>query len=76
MKPTYRNIAIIILVILLLGGGLYAVAKIEPKQEEVIDPGIPVTVYQTDQELVNENAQDLSPYGLDKSTRTVEDAIA
>ncbi len=126
MKKTYRNIAIITLVILLLGGGLYAVSKIEPKQEEVYDPSVPVTVtvYQTEkdnivsltitnpeetytlaqqgetwivtkepsvilnasnvesllyecanivgQELVNENAQDLAPYGLDKPDRTVE----
>ena len=126
MKKTYRNIAIITLVILLLGGGLYAVSKIEPKQDEVYNPELPdtVTVYQTEkdnivsltitnpeetytlaqqgenwivtkdpsvvlstsnvenllyecanivgQELVNENVQDLAPYGLDKPERTVE----
>ncbi len=126
MKKTYRNIGIIILVILLLGGGLFAVSKIEPKQDEVVTPDLPdtITVYQTEkdnivsvtvtnpeetytlalqnetwivtkdpsvvlhapsvesllyecanivgQDMVSENAQDLSPYGLDKPERTVE----
>ncbi len=126
MKKTYRNIAIIVLVVLLLGGGLYAVSKIEPKQDGTVTPALPetISVYQTEkdnivsltitnpeetytlakrnetwivtkdpsvvlhapsvesllyecanivcQELVNENAQDLSPYGLDKPERTVE----
>lgn len=121
----YRNLIIIILVVLILGGGLYAVTKFEPKSEDAVQTELPttVTVFETEkdkitslyivnpeesytlakkngvwcvledasvvldqsrvesllyecaniagQKLVNENAEDLSQYGLDHPERTV-----
>lgn len=125
MKP-FKNILILVLVIVLLGGGLYAVMHFEPKQDEVITPELPqtVTVFKVDkasisaitvvnpeetytlvnsggnwfvkgeeavklsssrvesflyecanitgQNLITENAENLSQFGLSEPERTVE----
>ena len=43
MKPV-RNIIILVLVIALLGGGMYFISQYEPKQEETVLPELPETV--------------------------------
>ena len=122
----FRNILILFLVIVLLGVGLYAVTKFEPKTEETATPSLPptVSIFKTEKakilsltitnpdesytlvkngenwqvsgkpevmlsysrvesllyecanitgsDLVAENVQDFSQYGLDTPERTVE----
>lgn len=50
----YRNLIIIILVILVLGGGLYAVTKFEPTSEDAVQTELPttVTVYETEKDNI------------------------